>query len=287
VLDLLRYSFMRNALVTGSIVAVLAAAVGFFIVARGLTFAGHALPNIGFAGAAGAVLVGVQPVYGLFAFTIAAAIGIGVLGDKVRERDIVVAVLMTFALGLGFLFLSLYSGYAQRVYGILFGSILGISVENVLVTAVAGAVALAVLLAIFRPLLFSTVDPQAAAARGLPVAMLSIVFLVVAALAISLSVQVMGALLVFTLLVGPAATANRFSRRPSLAILIAAGLGLSYIWIGIGIAALSGDLPVSFVVSVIAFLVYLPVRLWARPRRRRGWPRPTAGGQIRRGEGHA
>jgi zinc/manganese transport system permease protein len=287
VLDLLRYSFMRNALVTGSIVAVLAAAVGFFIVARGLTFAGHALPNIGFAGAAGAVLVGVQPVYGLFAFTIAAAIGIGVLGDKVRERDIVVAVLMTFALGLGFLFLSLYSGYAQRVYGILFGSILGISVENVLVTAVAGAVALAVLLAIYRPLLFCTVDPQAAAARGLPVAMLSIVFLVVAALAISLSVQVMGALLVFTLIVGPAATANRLSRRPSLAILIAAGLGLSYVWIGIGIAALSGDLPVSFVVSVIAFLVYLPVRIWARPRRRRGWPRSGAVGRIRRGEGNA
>jgi hypothetical protein len=134
--------FMRNALATGSIVAVLAAAVGFFIVARSLTFAAHAIPNIGFAGAAGAVLAGVQPVYGLFAFTIAAAIGIGILGDKIRERDIVVAVLMTFALGLGFLFLSLYSGYAQRLYGILFGSILGISVENVLVTAAAGAVAL-------------------------------------------------------------------------------------------------------------------------------------------------
>jgi zinc/manganese transport system permease protein len=282
-LDLLRYSFMRNALATGSIVAVLAAAVGFFIVARGLTFAAHALPNIGFAGAAGAVLAGVQPVYGLFAFTIAAAIGIGILGDKIRERDIVVAVLMTFALGLGFLFLSLYSGYAQRVYGILFGSILGISVENVLVTAAAGAVALAVLLAIYRPLLFSTVDPHAAAARGLPVTMLSIVFLVVAALAISLSVQVMGALLVFTLLVGPAATANRLSLRPPLTILIAAMLGLLYVWIGIGIAALTGDLPVSFVVSVIAFLVYLPIRIWARPRPRRGSPRSLGGERIRRG----
>ena len=129
-LDLLHYPFMRNALVTGSIVAVLAAVVGYFIVARSLTFAAHAIPNIGFAGAAGAVLAGILPVYGFFAFALAAAVGIGVLGTKARERDIVVAVLMTFALGLGFLFLSLYSGYAQRVYGILFGSILGISARE-------------------------------------------------------------------------------------------------------------------------------------------------------------
>ncbi len=123
-LDLLRYPFIRNALATGSIVAVLAAAVGFFIVARSLTFAAHAIPNIGFAGAAGAVLAGVPSVYGFFAFALAAAVGIGIVGTSSRERDIAVAVFMTFALGLGFLFLSLYSGYAQRVYGILFGSIL-------------------------------------------------------------------------------------------------------------------------------------------------------------------
>ncbi len=130
-LDLLRYPFMRNALITGSIVAVLAGAIGYFIVARSLTFAAHAIPNIGFAGAAGAVLTGILPVYGFFAFALAAAVGIGIVGKRARERDIVVAVLMTFALGLGFLFLSLYAGYAQRVYGILFGSILGISVGSV------------------------------------------------------------------------------------------------------------------------------------------------------------
>ena len=262
-LDLLRYSFMRNALVTGSIVAVLAAVVGFFIVARSLTFAAHAMPNIGFAGAAGAVLAGIPPVYGFFAFALAAAAGIGVIGTRARERDIAVAVLMTFALGLGFLFLSLYSGYAQRVYGILFGSILGISVENVLVTGIAAFVAIALLLTIYRPLLFCTFDPQAATARGLPIRALSILFLATAALAISLSAQVMGALLVFTLLVGPAATATRLTKRPGRAILLAALLGLAYVWIGIGVAALSGRLPVSFMISAIAFAVYLPVRLWA------------------------
>jgi len=266
-LDLLHYQFMRNALITGSIVAVLSAAVGYFIVARSLTFAAHAIPNIGFAGAAGAVLVGIFPVYGFFAFALAAAVGIGIMGTRAHERDIVVAVLMTFALGLGFLFLSLYSGYAQRVYGILFGSILGISAQNVLITGVAAAIDLVLLLAIYRPLLFCTVDPQAAAARGLPVAMLSVLFLALAALAISLSAQMMGALLVFTLLVGPAATANRLTRRPGITILIAALLGLTYVWVGIGAAALSGRLPVSFMVSALAFVVYLPVRLWARPNR--------------------
>jgi len=264
-LNLLHYPFMQNAIITGSIVAVLAAVVGYFIVARSLTFAAHAIPNIGFAGAAGAVLAGILPVYGFFAFAFTAAVGIGIIGTRARERDIVVAVLMSFGLGLGFLFLSLYSGYAQRVYGILFGSILGISVQNVLVTGVAAAIALVLLLTIYRPLLFCTVDPQAAAARGLPVAILSVLFLALASLAISLSAQMMGALLVFTLLVGPAATANRLTRRPGRTILLAAFLGLVYVWVGIGAAALSGRLPVSFMVSALAFAVYLPVRLLASP----------------------
>ena len=129
VIALLRYPFIVNALVTGSAVAVAAAASGYFMVCRRATFAGHALPNIGFAGAAGAVLMGIEPVLGLFAITILAAIAMGVLARDLRDRDVTVGVIMTFALGLGFLFLALYSGYAQRVYGILFGSILGISVQ--------------------------------------------------------------------------------------------------------------------------------------------------------------
>lgn len=283
-LNILHYPFMRNALITGSIVAVLAAVVGYFIVARSLTFAAHAIPNIGFAGAAGAVLAGILPVYGFFAFALTAAVGVGILGTRARERDIVVAVLMSFGLGLGFLFLSLYSGYAQRVYGILFGSILGISAQNVLVTGIAASIDLILLLAIYRPLLFCTVDPQAAAARGLPVAILSVFFLALASLAISLSAQMMGALLVFTLLVGPAATANRLTKKPGWTIFIAALLGLAYVWVGIGAAALSGRLPVSFMVSALAFAVYLPVRLWASPGHSRGHSGSRNPGRVRRSD---
>src|SRR5262249_45940379 len=125
--DILQYSFIQNAFLAGSLVAVVAAIVGYFLVVRGLAFAGHALSHIGFAGAAGAVLLGVDPVFGLLVFTIGASIGIGLLGKELRERDIAIGVIMTFTLGLGLLFLSLYSGYAERAYSILFGTILGIS----------------------------------------------------------------------------------------------------------------------------------------------------------------
>src|SRR5215469_11904571 len=115
--DILQYSFIQNALLAGSCVAVVAAVAGYFMIIRGLTFAGHALPNIGFAGAAGAVMLGLSPITGLFTFTIAAGLSIAVLGKETRERDIAIGVLMTFALGLGLLFLALYSGYAELVYG--------------------------------------------------------------------------------------------------------------------------------------------------------------------------
>src|SRR6266487_4678987 len=124
--DILQYPFIQNAFIAGTCVAIVAAVMGYFLIVRGLTFAGHALPNIGFAGAAGAVLLGIDPVIGLLAFTISAALAIGILGKVIRERDIAVGIIMTFALGLGILFLSLYSGYAERVYSILFGQIVRI-----------------------------------------------------------------------------------------------------------------------------------------------------------------
>ncbi len=272
--DALQYAFIQNALVAGSLVAVTAALLGYFVIARGLTFAGHALPNIGFAGAAGAVLLGIDPVFGLFAFTMAASVGIGFLGRDVRERDTAIGVLMTFALGLGLLFLALYSGYAERVYAILFGSILGISQQDVLITALCTILTLALLLVIFRPLLFSTFDPDVAQARGVPVQFLAVFFLLLVAITISLSVQVIGALLVFVLLIGPAATATRITQRPFLALLLSVLLGVSYTWLGILLASsdvhswlglvlptVQGYWPVSFFIASIAFLVYLPVRL--------------------------
>jgi zinc/manganese transport system permease protein len=271
---ILQYPFMQNAMLVGAVIAVIAAVTGYFLIARGLTFAGHALPNVGFAGAAGAVLLGIDPVFGLFVFTIGAAIGIGLLGNEKRERDTSIGIIMTFALGLGILFLSLYSGYAQQVYGFLFGQIVGISRQDILITVVVSALTLVAMIILYRPLLFSSFDPQVAEARGLPVRVLAIIFLVLVAITVSLAVQIVGALLVFTLLVGPAATAVRIANSPIRAILLAIALGISYSCVGIYLAGESLYLPVSFFIAAISFGVYLPVRFlspgWRRRRARRG-----------------
>jgi zinc/manganese transport system permease protein len=258
--DIFQYGFIQNAFMAGTCVAIVAAIMGYFLIVRGLTFAGHALPNIGFAGAAGAVLLGIDPVIGLLAFTISAAVAIGMLGKAIRERDIAVGIIMTFALGLGILFLSLYSGYAERVYSILFGQIVGISQENVLFTTLFSFLTLSVLLTLFRPLLFSSFDPEVAEARGVPVNLLGIVFLILVAITVSIAVQIVGALLFFTLLIGPAATTLRIVQRPLWAILLAIMLGICYTWLGIFFAA-NGSWPVSFYIATISFGVYLPIRL--------------------------
>jgi len=257
--DILQYPFIQNAFLAGAFVAVVAALTGYFLLVRGLTFAGHALSHIGFAGAAGAVLLGIDPIIGLLVFTIGAGIAIGILGKELRERDIAIGIIMTLTLGLGVLFLSLYSGYAERAYSILFGTIVGISQSDVLVTVIFSILAIGVLLALFRPLLFSSFDPEVAEARGVPVRLLAIVFLVLVAITVSMSVQIVGILLIFTLLVGPAATAVRLVQRPVWAILLAIILGLSYTWVGIFLAA-NGTWPVSFYIAAISFGVYLPVR---------------------------
>ena len=273
--DILQYQFIQNAFMAGICVAIVAAIMGYFLIVRGLTFAGHALPNIGFAGAAGAVLLGADPVIGLLVFTISAAIAIGILGKALRERDIVVGIIMTFALGLGILFLSLYSGYAERVYSILFGQIVGISQQNVLFTAASSLFTLVALLLLYRPLLFSSFDPEVAEARGVPINTLGLFFLVLVAITVSIAVQIVGALLFFTLLIGPAATTIRIVQRPLWAILLAIVLGICYICAGIFLAA-NGTWPVSFYIATISFAVYLPIRLlsplWIGKRARKTTP---------------
>ena len=270
--NLLQYPFIQNAFLAGSVVAVAAGLLGYFLVVRGLTFAGHALSNIGFAGAAGAVLAGVHPVYGLLAFTIGASLAISLLGKEIRQRDIAIGVVMTFSLGMGILFLSLYHGYAEQAYSILFGTILGISRVDVLASAVFSLALIAILAVLARPLLFSSFDPEVAEARGVPVRLIGSAFLILTALAISMAVQVVGVLLIFALLVGPAATAIRVTARPGRAIALAVGLGLSYTWLGILLAA-NSTWPVSFFISMLSFGVYLPVRLLSR----QGWKRAQTG----------
>jgi zinc/manganese transport system permease protein len=258
-----QYVFIQNALLTGTCVAIVSAVVGYFLVSRGLTFAGHALAHIGFAGAAGAILLGFSPLSGLLVFTIAGGIGISLLSKESRERDLAIGIILTFALGLGILFLSLYSGFAERVYAVLFGDLLGISQTDVLVTAIFAAITLVVIVFLFRPLLFSSFDPEVAEARGVPVRSLAIGFLILVALAVSMSVQVVGVLLVFTLLVGPAATAMRVVKHPLWAIGLAMLLGVSYVWVGVFLAVnvAGATWPPSFFISTLSFGVYLPVRL--------------------------
>ncbi|MGH7203419.1 MAG: metal ABC transporter permease [Candidatus Levyibacteriota bacterium] len=257
---LLQYSFIQNAFIASFFVAIVAAVVGYFILARGLTFAGHAFSHVGFAGAAGAVLLGINPLFGLLSFTISAGIAIGLLGRELKERDITIGVIFTLALAFGVLFLFLYKGYAEEAYSILFGTILGISMSNVVITAIFSSITVGVIILLFRPLLFSSFDEEVAEARGVPTRLLSILFLVLVAVTVSISVQVVGVLLIFTLLVGPAATAMRLTKSPFSAISLAVILGLSYSWVGILLAA-STNLPVSFFIASLAFIIYLPVRL--------------------------
>jgi zinc/manganese transport system permease protein len=271
--DLFQLPFIQHALLTGTCVAIVSAVVGYFLVSRGLTFAGHALSHIGFAGAAGAVLLGLSPLAGLLVFTIGAGFGISLMSKETRERDLAIGIMLTFALGLGILFLSLYAGFAERVYAILFGDILGISQTDVIVTAIFSLLTIFVLLALFRPLLFSSFDPEVAEARGVPVRALAIAFLILVAITVSMSVQVIGVLLVFTLLVGPAATAIHLVKHPLLAIGLAMVLGILYVWLGMFLAinVAEGTWPPSFFISTLSFAVYLPVRLlsplWSKRRK--------------------
>jgi zinc/manganese transport system permease protein len=271
--NLFHYEFMVHAFEAGTIVAIVAGAIGYFVVLRGSAFAAHALSHIGFAGATGAVVVGISPVFGLLAFTLASGAIIGGLGNRLRGRDVTIGIVLAWTLGLGVLFLSLYRGYATEAYALLFGQILGISTTDVAITLFAGVVTLVCMIAIYRPLLFSSVDEQLASAKGVPVTALSIAFMAVLAIAVTEAVQVVGVLLIFALIVTPAAIAVRFTSRPPAAILIGAGLGLAFTWAGLTIAYYSPH-PVSFFITSIAFATYVAVRL-SEPVRRR-WRRLTA-----------
>ena len=263
---MLQYDFMVHAFQAGTVVAIVAGAIGYFVVVRSTSFAAHALSHIGFAGATGAVVLGLSPVFGLLAFTLGSGVTIGALGSRIRGRDVTIGSVLAWTLGLGVLFISLYTGYATEAYALLFGEILGISerdVEIVVVAAIPTLIALAVL---YRPLLFSSVDESLAAARGVPVTALSIAFMAVLALAVTEAVQVVGVLLIFALIVTPAAIAIRWTQRPAAAIAISAGLALLFTWVGLTIAFYQPH-PVSFFITSLAFGTYLVVRIAGAVRR--------------------
>jgi zinc/manganese transport system permease protein len=274
VIRLLAYPFAQYALAAGIVIAVVSGVVSRFVVARNMSFGVHALAELGFTGSAGAILVGVPPVFGLLAGSTITALFIGFLGARVRERDAVVGVVMAFGLGLGVLFLSLYPRYATEAINILFGSITGVSAVDVVVLGVIGGLALAALAALYRPLTFATVDPDVAEARGVPVRALGIAFLLILAVAVAEAVQIVGVLLILTLLITPGAAAEQLTARPGRAIVWSTAIALFCVVGGI-LLAFAIDIPVTVFVTSLSFACYLlarfvvgPITLGAAPRGR-------------------
>ena len=260
--QLLVYPFMVNAFRAGTIIAVLAGALGWYMVLRRQSFAGHTLAIVSFPGAAGAILNGVSASAGYFTAAIAAAIVIASvprsLGGKARSSEsAVIGTVQAFALACGALFVSLYGGFLDGLTNLLFGTFLGISSGQVLTLLVVAVAALAVLAVIARPLFFATVDPDVAAARGVPVRFTGTVFLILLGCAAGEVSQVTGALLVFALLVMPAATAQQLTARPVLSFALTIVLGLLTAWLGLALAYFYPDYPFGFYLTTVGFAGYV------------------------------
>ncbi|HEX4223970.1 MAG TPA: metal ABC transporter permease [Pseudonocardiaceae bacterium] len=274
--ELWSFPFMLNAFRAGTIVAVLAGAIGWFMVLRKQSFAGHTLAMVSFPGAAGATLIGVSTAYGYFGFCIAAALVIAARprsgGGGHAEESAVTGTVQAFALACGFLFIALYKGFLDGVTALLFGSLLGVTDSEVLILLIVAVVTLGVLAVIGRPLLFASIDPDVAAARGVPTRALSAVFLVLLGAAVAEASQLTGALLVFALLVMPAATAQVLTARPFVSLVLSVVIGVVVTWFGLGVAFYS-QYPIGFFVTTFAFVLYVLANLvkLGLPKLRTSW----------------
>jgi zinc/manganese transport system permease protein len=264
--DMFQYDFITNAFAAAGIVAVVSGIVGYFLVMRGQTFAGHALSHIGFAGATGAGLIGLAPLWGLLGFTLAAGIAMGVLSDRISNRDIAIGIVLSLALGFGLLFLHYYTSFATQATALLFGNVLAVDRTMIATLAVLGLITLVALAAIMRPLIFASLQPELAEAKGVPLRFVSTSFLAIVALAVSECAQIVGVLLVFTLMVGPPAAAQRVTTGLWSGLALAAALALGEAWLGIT-AAYYTDWPVSFCIASLSALGYFAA-LWAPAWRR-------------------
>jgi zinc/manganese transport system permease protein len=257
--QIFKYEFMQNAFIAGTIVALLAGVVGYFVVLRRVAFASEALGHSGFAGATGAVVVGQDVFLGLLAFTSVAGACMGLLGDKLRGRDVAIGGTLAFSLALGSLFLTISTRFAGQAVNILFGNILSIASTDVRFIAAFAVVALCALGAMCRPLLFASVDAEIADARGVPVRALSVAFMILLAITVSASVQVVGVLLIFALLILPAAAAQHLTAQPSHAIALASVLSVADVWSGL-LIGFYVPYPPSFFITLFAFLTFIGVR---------------------------
>lgn len=273
--QMLSYQFEAHAFEAGGIVSVVAGIVGYFVVLRRTAFAAHALSHVGFAGAAGAAVLSVNPIWGLLVFCLGGAAVMGALGQRLRERDTVIGIVLSFMLGLGVLFIALYNGYSTEAYSILFGQIEGVSSGDVLLTLGVGILTVLLIGAMYRPLLFASVDTDVAEARRVPVRILAVAFMATLALAVAIAVQVVGVLLIFSLLITPAAIADLVTRRPARAMLVAVLIALGCTWIGLAIGWYF-PYPDSFFITTLAFTGYVVTRLSVHGVQRRSARRSIA-----------
>jgi zinc/manganese transport system permease protein len=269
--EMFDYDFMINAFLAAGIVALLAGSVGYFLVLRGQTFAGHALSHVGFAGATGAGLLGLSPLWGLVGFTLAAGMGMGLLGEKLTGRDVAIGLVLALSLGLGMLFLHFYTSYAAQATALLFGNVLGVDAGTIWTLFLIALFSLVALACIARPLLFASLQPELAEAKGVPLRLISLLFLAIVAFTVAESAQIVGVLLVFALMVGPAAAAGHLTRRVATGLLLSAVLAVCEAWLGIALAY-ETDWPTSFWITALSAAIYLasllPGWLNERPRPR-------------------
>ena len=250
---------VQTALLASAVVAALSAAIGYFVVLRGLAFAGHAVTDVGLTGGAGALLLGLSPLVGLIAFSVGAAAAVGALGERARERDVATGLVLALALGIGALFLHLQTQYANAQSALLFGSVFDADPAVLRVVSAIGIAAMLALAAMYRPLLFASVSPEVARVSGVAVRTLGFAFLIVMAVAVAESAQIVGVLVSTALLVGPPATAIALVRDPLRGIACAMAIGVGEAWLAIVLAYASfgwshgnTSWPVSFFVPVLA-----------------------------------
>lgn len=273
--EVFAHPFMRHALLAGTAIAAASGLVGYFVVLRSQVFSGDALSHVAFAGALGALAFGIDARVGLFAATIIVGLGLGVLGGRGRADDVVIGTVFTWILGLGVLFLSLYTtssstGNGAANVNVLFGSIFGLSSGQAIAATVIGVALCVAVLAIARPLLFASIDEAVAAARGVPVRALGIVFLGLVGVCAGEATQAVGALLLVGLIAAPAGAAQRLTDRPWLGLGLSAGLAVLALWIGVLVSYVDGDIPPSFAIMATATAVYLGAYLAARLRAAHG-----------------
>lgn len=260
---------VRNSIIAGAVLGVVGGLIGTFVMMRDLAFAVHGIAELSFAGAAFALLIGANVVFGSLIGSVVAALLLGVLGIRARDRNSIIGVIMPFGLGLGILFISLYQGRSANKFGLLTGQIVSVDTVQLNLLVTCAVVVVVALLLIWRPLTFASADPDLAEARGVPVRGLSIVFMFLLGLSVALSIQIVGALLVLALVITPAAAALRVTSSPRLVVLLSVVFAVTAVVGGI-LVALGGRIPISPYVTTVSFLIYVVCRLVGARRRRHG-----------------